>query len=67
MKKLSEIINEELILERITSFIDDFKFSIDVIPHAEEREMRHSKDYITKKIILQYFFSRRRRIRAAPC
>ena len=51
MKKLSEIINEELILERITSFIDYFKFSIDVIPHAEEREMRHSKDYITKKEI----------------
>ena len=35
MKKLSEIINEELILERITSFIDDYNFYIDVIPHAE--------------------------------
>jgi hypothetical protein len=52
MKQLVEIINEELILERVIGFIDDFKFTIDIIPHAEERETRHNKDYISKKEII---------------
>lgn len=51
MISLQNKIDESLILERITSFIDDFKFSVDISFHAEEREMRHIKDYISKKEI----------------
>ena len=48
MISLKDKINEELIFERVVSFIDDFKFTIDIIPHAEDRETRHNKNYISK-------------------
>ncbi len=51
MKTLNDIVNEELIFERIIGFINDFKFSVDIDPHAESREARHDNNYITKKEI----------------
>lgn len=52
MKSIKEFINEELILEYIISFFDDFKICIDFIPHAEERQIRDGKGFISKNEIV---------------
>ena len=44
MKTIKNFINEELILEFIISFLDDFKICIDLVPHGEERQIRVAKD-----------------------
>ena len=52
MRTIQEYINEELILEFIISFIDDFKISIDLIPHGEERQIRNGQGFISKNEIV---------------
>ena len=53
MKTIKNFINEELILEFIISFLDDFKISIDLlIPHGEERQIRDGKGFIPKNEIV---------------
>lgn len=52
MKTIKNFINEELILEFIISFLDDFKISIDIIPHGEERQIRNENDFISKNEIV---------------
>ena len=52
MKTIKNFINEELILEFIISFLDDFKICIDLVPHGEERQIRDGKGFISKNEIV---------------
>lgn len=53
MKKLKEIINEELILEAIVSKIYDFKVKFDLSEHSLDRKSnRENKQFISNKEIL---------------
>lgn len=52
MKKLEEFVNEELILEFFLSMLDDYKISIDMIPHGEERQTRNNRPFIPKNEIV---------------
>ncbi len=48
MKKLEDYINEELILEYIIGYLDNYKITLDLIPHAEDRQTRDDRPYIPK-------------------
>lgn len=48
MKGLKDYINEELILESIIGYLDNYKITLDLIPHAEDRQTRDDRPYIPK-------------------
>lgn len=48
MKGLEDYINEELILESIIGYLDNYKITLDLIPHAEDRQTRDDRSYIPK-------------------
>ena len=48
MKGLEDYINEELILESIIGYLDNYKITLDLIPHAEDRQTRDDRPYIPK-------------------
>lgn len=48
MKRLEEYINEELILESIIGYLDNYKITLDLIPHGEDRQTRDNRPYIPK-------------------
>ena len=48
MKGLEDYINEELILEQIIGYLDNYKITLDIIPHAEDRQTRDDRPYIPK-------------------
>ena len=48
MKRLEDYINEELILEQIIGYLDNYKITLDIIPHAEDRQTRDDRPYIPK-------------------
>lgn len=48
MKKLNDYINEELILESIIGYLDNYKITLDLIPHGEDRQTRDDRPYIPK-------------------
>ena len=48
MKRLEDYINEELILESIIGYLDNYKITLDLIPHAEDRQTRDDRPYIPK-------------------
>lgn len=48
MRNLNETINEELIFEFIIGFLDLYKISLDLVPHAQDRQTRKDKQFISK-------------------
>ena len=57
MKSLNEfIINEQLILEYLVSVFNDYKISINIIKHAEDRQTRSEKNFISKSEIIYTIF-----------
>lgn len=48
MKGIEDYINEELILESIIGYLDNYKITLDLIPHAEDRQTRDDRPYIPK-------------------
>ena len=52
MKNFEEFINEQLILEYLIGFCKEYNVAVNLSSHAEERETRHDKDYISKIEIL---------------
>lgn len=48
MKRLEDYINEELILEQIIGYLDNYKIILDIIPHGEDRQTRDDRPYVSK-------------------
>lgn len=48
MKSLEDYINEELILEKIIGYLDNYKITLDIIPHGEDRQTRDDRSYVSK-------------------
>lgn len=48
MKRLEDYINEELILEKIIGYLDNYKITLDIIPHGEDRQTRDDRPYVSK-------------------
>ena len=48
MKRLEDYINEELILEKIIGYLDNYKITLDIIPYGEDRQTRDDRPYVSK-------------------
>lgn len=53
MKTINDyIINEQFILEYLISVFNDYKIFIDISNHADDRQIRYDKSFISKKEII---------------
>ena len=48
MKRLEDYINEELILEKIIGYLENYKITLYIIPHGEDRQTKDDRPYVSK-------------------